>query len=89
MTNTLGLLVYVALPTAPPRLLPGIGIHDTISQSELVHHRGVLVRLAANPYAAMPSLRAADALIIGLALHSGACAPGRAQGRAPPLPAWL
>jgi hypothetical protein len=55
VTNTLGLLLYVALPTAPPRLLPGIGIQDTISQAELVRHNGVLVRLAANP---MPRCRA-------------------------------
>ena len=68
VTNTIGLLIYVVLPTAPPRLLPGIGIQDTISQAEVVSHHGVLVKLAANPFAAMPSLHAADALIIGLAL---------------------
>jgi len=33
------------------------------------HHDG-LVRLAANPYAAMPSLHAADALIVGVVLFS-------------------
>ena len=36
VTNTIGLLIYLVLPTAPPRLLPGIGIQDTISQAEVV-----------------------------------------------------
>ena len=47
------------MPTAPPRLL-GVGFAD--------QHRDGLVSLAANPYAAMPSLHAADALIVGVVL---------------------
>jgi hypothetical protein len=31
------LIVYMALPTAPPRLLPGAGFHDIVSRS---HHWG-------------------------------------------------
>jgi hypothetical protein len=57
LANAIGLLVYVFVPMAPPRLL-GIGFVDD--------HRDGLVQLAANPYAAMPSLHAADALIIGV-----------------------
>jgi membrane-associated phospholipid phosphatase len=49
------------MPTAPPRLL-GLGFAD--------QHRDGLVNLAANPYAAMPSLHAADALIVGVVLFS-------------------
>jgi membrane-associated phospholipid phosphatase len=49
------------MPTAPPRLL-GVGFVDA--------HRDGLVSLAANPYAAMPSLHAADALIVGVVLCS-------------------
>jgi membrane-associated phospholipid phosphatase len=49
------------MPTAPPRLL-GVGFVD--------QHRDGLVSLAANPYAAMPSLHAGDALIIGVVLFS-------------------
>jgi hypothetical protein len=59
--NVIGLLGYVLMPTAPPRLL-GVGFVDQ-------HHDG-LVSLAANPYAAMPSLHAADALIVGVVLFS-------------------
>ena len=57
----IGLLGYVLVPTAPPRLL-GVGFVDS-------HHDG-LVTLAANPYAAMPSLHSADALIVGIVLFS-------------------
>ncbi|HET7555402.1 MAG TPA: phosphatase PAP2 family protein [Gaiellaceae bacterium] len=67
VTNTLGLVAYVLVPTAPPRLLGGEGFVDTLASSRLSHATG-LVELFANPYAAMPSLHAADALIVGAAL---------------------
>jgi membrane-associated phospholipid phosphatase len=53
----IGLAGYVLMPTAPPRLL-SIGFVD--------NHKDGLVQLAANPYAAMPSLHAADAIIVGV-----------------------
>ncbi len=68
VTNTIGLVGYVLLPTAPPRLIPGVGIVDTLAQAEVINHDSNLVQLASNPYAAMPSLHAADAAIIGVAL---------------------
>jgi hypothetical protein len=61
LANVIGLIGYVFVPTAPPRML-GLGFVDT--------HRDGLVNLAANPYAAMPSLHAADALIVGVVLFS-------------------
>ncbi len=67
--NTLGLIGFVTMPTAPPRLLPGRGAVDTLAGSALSFHSG-LVELLANPYAAMPSLHAADALVIAVALAS-------------------
>jgi membrane-associated phospholipid phosphatase len=60
LANVLGLVGYVFLPTAPPRMFPWLGFVDS--------HRSGLVQLAANPYAAMPSLHAADALILGILL---------------------
>jgi membrane-associated phospholipid phosphatase len=60
--NLVGLIGYILLPTAPPRMFPSIGFID--------HHSNGVVQLAANPYAAMPSLHAADALIVGLVLSS-------------------
>ena len=67
VANTIGLLGYVLVPTAPPRLLPGDELIDTMASSPLNHATDV-VRLAGNPYAAMPSLHAADALIVGVSL---------------------
>ena len=49
------------MPMAPPRLL-GVGFVDD--------HTDGLVQLAANPYAAMPSLHACDSLIVGIVLAS-------------------
>jgi membrane-associated phospholipid phosphatase len=67
IANTLGLVIYIALPSAPPRLLPGL-VHDTLAASGSLRHGSGLVTFAENPYAAMPSLHAADALLIGIAL---------------------
>jgi membrane-associated phospholipid phosphatase len=61
LANMIGLIGYVLFPAAPPRLL-GVGFVD--------QHRDGLVRLAANPYAAMPSLHAADALIVAVVMVS-------------------
>ena len=68
LTNMLGLVVYVSLPTAPPRLLPWEGFVDTLAQREELNQGTGLVQLVANQYAAMPSLHAADALIVGVTL---------------------
>jgi membrane-associated phospholipid phosphatase len=70
LANVIGLVGYVLLPTAPPRMFPDLGFNDTLSNfSELNHGSGV-IEFAANPYAAMPSLHAADALLVGLVLAS-------------------
>ena len=61
LANVIGLIGYYLMPTAPPRLL-GLGFAD--------QHRDGLVSLLGNPYAAMPSLHAADALIVGVVLFS-------------------
>jgi membrane-associated phospholipid phosphatase len=68
LANVLGLVGYVLLPTAPPRMFPGIGFVDTLGDMGTLHHGSGLVQLAANPYAAMPSLHAADAFILGVTL---------------------
>ena len=68
VTNTIALVGYVVVPTAPPRLLTGMGFKDTLTTSAVLNHGSGVVRLAENPYAPMPSLHTADALIIGVAL---------------------
>jgi hypothetical protein len=59
LANVIGLVGYIYMPMAPPRLLQ-IGFVD--------NHTDGLVQLAANPYAAMPSLHACDSLIVGITL---------------------
>jgi len=68
LANVFGLVGYVLLPTAPPRMFPGAGFVDTLARMGGVNGGSGLVQLVANPYAAMPSLHAADALIVGVVL---------------------
>jgi membrane-associated phospholipid phosphatase len=68
LANVIGLVGYVVLPTAPPRMFPDLGFDDTLSQFASLNHGSGLVSFLANPYAAMPSLHAADALIVGVVL---------------------
>ena len=70
LANVLGLIGYVLLPTAPPRMFPDLGFVDTLSDFGGLNHGSGLVEVASNPYAAMPSLHAADALIVGIVLFS-------------------
>ncbi len=79
LANLIGLIGYVLMPTAPPRLL-GIGFMN--------QHRDGLVSLTANPYAAMPSLHAADALIVGVVLF-GVCRSWWAKLFWAVWPAWV
>ena len=68
LANVIGLVGYVLVPTAPPRMFPTFGFPDTLSNIDTLNHGSGLVQLAANPYAAMPSLHAADALIVGVTM---------------------
>jgi membrane-associated phospholipid phosphatase len=68
--NVLGLLGYVLMPTAPPRMYPEWGFSDTLAEYASVNHDSGLISFAANPYAAMPSLHAMDALIVGIVMAS-------------------
>ena len=70
VANAIGLVGYVLLPTAPPRMFPDFGFNDTLSTFGELNHGSGLVEFASNPYAAMPSLHAADALIVGLVLFT-------------------
>jgi membrane-associated phospholipid phosphatase len=68
VANLIGLLGYVLVPTAPPRMFPEWGFVDTLAQYSSVNHSSGFIQLAANPYAAMPSLHAMDALIVGIVI---------------------
>jgi membrane-associated phospholipid phosphatase len=61
----LALIGYALYPTAPPRLFPQYGFTDTITDFSNVNHDSALVKVFVNPYAAMPSMHCAFALMIG------------------------
>lgn len=61
---SLALIGYLLVPTAPPRLLPGLDITDTIAQISQVNHDSAFVRSFVNPFAAVPSMHVAFALMV-------------------------
>ena len=68
LANVIGLAGYIALPTAPPRMFPDFGFVDTLARFASLNHGSGLIELASNPYAAMPSLHSADALIVSVTM---------------------
>jgi len=66
--NVIGLAGYIAFPTAPPRMFGEFGFVDVLAQFSSLNHGSAVVELASNPYAAMPSLHAADSLIVGVTM---------------------
>ena len=81
LANVLGLLGYVLMPTAPPWMYPGLF-------TDGVNHSTGLVNAMANPYAAMPSLHAADALIVAIFLFR-ACRHWWSKALWAMWPAWV
>ena len=69
---------YILYPTAPPRLLPDRGFVDPL-QSAALNQQGTLVKLFGNPYAAMPSLHTATAILVGVDRRARHAAPARAR----------
>jgi membrane-associated phospholipid phosphatase len=59
LANLIGLIGFALVPTAPPWMFPHMGFVDG------VNHQSALLQSLGNSYAAMPSLHAADALIVG------------------------
>ena len=64
----LALVGYVLYPTAPPRFFPEWGFFDSVSDFAGVGHDSALVDALFNPYAAIPSMHVAYALMIGWSL---------------------
>ena len=62
----LALVGYLSFPTAPPRFLPELGFVDTIAYYADVRHDSALVALFINPYAAVPSMHVAFALMLAV-----------------------
>jgi hypothetical protein len=63
---SLALLGYVVIPTAPPRFFPEWGFFDSVSHMIGVTYDSVAVNALFNPYAAVPSMHVAFALMIAV-----------------------
>ncbi len=61
----LALVGYIGFPTAPPRMFPWHGFVDTITDFSQVNHDSALAKIFINPFAAVPSMHCAFALMIG------------------------
>jgi membrane-associated phospholipid phosphatase len=61
----LALIGYTLYPTAPPRMFPQYGFVDTINDFSNVNHDSGLAKILINPYAAVPSMHCAFAMMIG------------------------
>ncbi|MBS1678973.1 MAG: phosphatase PAP2 family protein [Actinobacteria bacterium] len=61
----LALIGYIGFPTAPPRMFPQDGFIDTIVKFSSINHDSAIAKVFINPYAAVPSMHCAFALMIG------------------------
>jgi len=63
----IGLIGYAVFPTAPPRFLPEWGFIDSVSDftGVRVNHASASMSALFNPYAAVPSMHVAFALMVG------------------------
>jgi hypothetical protein len=68
----IALVGYAVFPTAPPRFLPEWGFIDSVSDLTGMHvnHASSAMTALFNPYAAVPSMHVAFALMIGWPLAS-------------------
>src|SRR3954452_5394203 len=82
LANVIGLVGYVLVPTAPPWMFESYGFVDGVN-----HSTGAIAAMA-NPSAAMPSLHALDALIVGIFMYR-ACRHWWAKAAWALWPAWV
>jgi len=62
----LALVGYALYPTAPPRMFPEHGFVDTMVDYASINHDSALAKAFINPYAAVPSMHCAFALMVGV-----------------------
>lgn len=65
---TIALVGYVVFPTAPPRFFPEWGFIDSVAHFTGVDPSSATANALFNPYAAVPSMHVAFALMIGVPL---------------------
>lgn len=64
----IALVGYVLFPTAPPRFFPELGFSDSVSNFTGIPQDHVAVNALLNPFAAVPSMHVAFALMLGWTL---------------------
>ena len=64
----IALIGYSTFPTAPPRFFPEYGFFDAVSDFTGLPQDSVTINNLFNPYAAVPSMHVAFALMIGIPL---------------------
>ena len=80
-----GVAWYARQPVAPPRMVPGIGIEDSVSEGVIPMDHPI-VRLVYHPVAAMPSLHVGMAPVVAWTIWSATTRPSlRAAAVAYPL----
>lgn len=65
-SGALALVSYGLFPVAPPRLLPEAGIADTLQAFDNLSYQTQSTQFFVNPYAAMPSLHVAWAVLLAI-----------------------
>jgi hypothetical protein len=76
----LALVGYALFPAAPPRMIPAAGFTDTIAAFTGANQDTAVTSALVNPYAAVPSMHIAFALMIGV--------PGFVLSRSTAARAW-
>jgi hypothetical protein len=64
----MALVLYVLVPTAPPRMLPEWGFTDSVTAFTGVDHDTGSAGVLFNPYAAIPSMHVAFSLMLGVTM---------------------
>jgi PAP2 superfamily len=64
----IALVGYLVFPTAPPRFMPGLGFEDSVAQFTGVDAQ--TSNALFNPFAAVPSMHVAFALMLGVSMAS-------------------
>ena len=78
--------IHAGADRAPAAVFEELGFVDTLDQVSQVNHDSALVKMFVNPYAAIPSMHCAFALMIGVsgALVSRATRSRRSSGASIP-----
>jgi membrane-associated phospholipid phosphatase len=66
----IALVLYAAYPTAPPRFMPEWGFQDSVAEFTGMTGEGSSADALYNPFAAVPSMHVAFALMLGIPMAS-------------------